>query len=369
MSFFVTAFPVLLSVSNPYLLRMIKNTTFLALLLVFAANLTLRAQMGMGKPEEIEAVKSRKLIVLIEEPREKMLKRIAKKAKRGSVEDYQADLKIFNANMKEVVEKFWPYNKQGIQYKTFEEIQELRKSGSEEYAVITCLSAEPRATMAGFNYSEGLYWVKDIKEDFEDRDDDMFSVMMVNVIEDFGKRPVFYTPLFDVFPTKAAIVYGIESTEAYFTMRLNKAAGSKGRDERERIEQEMAARAPKLAAEKTLLIREEWLDKELTEATIKTVYPYKYKICDRAFMDDVVMKQDDKYAYGVQMPIVISTSRSNTVMYIQMVMDAKDSGPMAVVKPSTGSMMLGSGVTGKAGTRNFTLKTMTKIVEQIKGIN
>jgi len=31
--------------------------------------------------------------------------------------------------------------------------------------------------------------------------------------------------------------------------------------------------------------------------------------------------------------------------------------------------MLGSGVTGKAGTRNFTLKTMTKIVEQIKGIN
>jgi len=344
-----------------------KHVSLLMLLFVFAAHFA-SAQMGMGKPEEIEAVKSRKLIVMIEEPRERMLKKIAKKAKRGSVEDYKADLKTFNANMKEVVEKFWPYNKSGIQYKTFEELQELRKSGSEEYAVLVILSSEASNTRAGYNYAEGLYWVKDIKEDFEDRNDGMFSTMIVNIIEDFGKKPVFYVPLYDVFPTKASIVYGIQSTENYFTARMNKANGSKARDERARMEQDMKDRAPKLA-EKTLLIREEWLDKELNELNIKTFYPYKYKVCDRAFMDEAIMNKDSKYAYAVQLPMVMSTGSSNSVIYVQMVLDAQDSQAMALVKPSTGSMMLAGNVTGKAGTRNFTIKTMQKIVEQIKGID
>lgn len=352
---------------NPLNCMIKHKVKFLTLLLIFGASFTLRAQMGMGKPEEIEAVKARKLVVLIEEPREKMLKRIAKKAKRGSVEDYKADLKTFNANMKEVVEKFWPYNKKDIQYKTYDEIEQLKKSGSEDYAVLTCLSAEARSTSSGFNYAEGLYWVKDIKEDFEDRDDAMFSVMMVNVIEDFGKKPVFYVPLYDVFPTKASIVYGIESIENYFTMRLNKANGSKMREERERMEAEMAARAPKLA-EKTLLIREEWLDKELTAANFKNYYPYKYKVCDRAFMDEVIMNKDSKYAYAVEMPNVVSGSRSNMIIYFQMVLDAQDSQAMALVRPSGGGMMLAGGITGKAGTRNFTSKTIEKIVEQIKGV-
>lgn len=339
---------------------------FLTLLLVLGASVTLRAQMGMGKPEEIEAVKARKLIVLIEEPRERMLKRIAKKAKRGSVEDYQADLKTFNASMKEVVEKFWPYNKKDIQYKTFDEIVQLKKDGHEDLAVLTCLSAEARSTSAGFNYAEGLYWVKDIKEDFEDRNDDMFSVMMVNVIEDFGKKPVFYVPLYDVFPTKASIVYGIESIENYFTMRLNKANGSKMRDERDRMEAEMAARAPKLK-EKVLLIREEWLDKELTAENFKDYYPYKYKICDRAFMDEAIMNKDSRFAYGVELPTIISGSRGNMVIYSQIILDATDSQAMAVVRPGGGGMMLAGGVTGKAGTRNFTIKTLDKIVAQING--
>jgi hypothetical protein len=337
------------------------------LLLLFVASFSARAQMGMGKIEEIEAVQSRKLIVMIEEPRERMLKKIAKKAKRGSVEDYKADLATYNANIKEVAEKFWPYKNGAIQYKTYAEIEALQKSGSEEYAVLICVSSEPRATGAGYNYYEGLYWVKDVKEDFEDRDDNMFSVMAINVIEDFKKRPVFYTTLYDVFPTKSSLVYGIMTIGNYFNTRIKtKKEGAKMRDERERAEQEMAIRAPKLA-EKTLLIREEWLDKELTEANFKNYYPYKYKICDRATMDQAVMSQDSKYAYAVELPNIISGSRGNTIVYMQFVIDATDNQPICVVRPSNGSMMLGGSVTGKAGTRNFTIKTMDKIVAQIRG--
>jgi hypothetical protein len=336
-------------------------------MLLLAASLQSRAQFGMGKIEEIEAVQGRKLIVMIEEPREKMLKRIEKKPKRGSVDDYKADLKLYNENIKAVIEKFWPYNKTGIQYMTYDEIEALRKTKTKDYAVVACLSSEARSTSAGYKYAEGLYWVKDIKEDFEDRDDDMFSVMLVNTIEDFSKKPVYFVPLFDVFPTKAALAYGLMNVKNYFNLRIQtKKNGAKMRDEQERAEEEMAKRAPTLA-QKTLLIREEWLDKELTKDNLKNVYPYPYKVCDREFMDNVVMNQDASYAYGVELPYVMSTSHSNSVMYIQYVMDGADSQPMCLVKPSTGGMMLASGITGKAGTRNFTMKTMMKIVEQAKG--
>jgi hypothetical protein len=347
---------------------MIKNSVqLLAFVFLFGTSLQLHAQLGMGKIEEIEAVQARKLIVMIEEPREKMLKKIAKKPKRGSVEDYKADLITYNENVKAVVEKFWPYNKSNIQYKTFDEIEALRKTKTEDYAVLACLSTEASSFSAGYNYSEGLHWVKDIKDDFEDRSDGMFSVLLVNTIEDFGKKPVYFTPLFDVFPTKASLVYGIKTAQNYFDLRVQtKKNGVKMRDENQRLEEDMLKRAPMLA-EKTLLIRQEWLDKELTEANLKSFYPYKYMICDREFMDNVAMNLDGNYAYGVVLPYVISGSHKNSVLYFQFVMDGADSQALCVVRPSTGSMMLAGGLTGKAGNRNFTIKVMEKVVEQVQG--
>lgn len=345
------------------------NKTYLLILFVLVGfHASLHAQMGMGKIEEIEAIQLRKLIVMIEEPREKMLKKIAKHPRKGEVEDYTADLKAYNENIKTVIDKFWPYKKTEILYKTFDEIEALKKTKTKDYAVVACLSTKASTMHAGYKYAEGLYWLKDIKDDFEDRDDGMFTVMLFNVIEDFGRQPVFYVPLFDVFPTKSSLVYGLMNMENYFNMRIQvKKNNVKAKDERDRAEEEMAARAKKLP-EKTLLIRSEWLDKELTEANFGKYYPYPYKICDRATMDDAVMNQDAKYAYGVELPYVVSSSSRNFMIYLQYVMDATDSQPMCMVKPGGGSMMLAGSVTGKAGTRNFTIKTLTKILEQVKGI-
>ncbi|MBL7927111.1 MAG: hypothetical protein JNK61_09400 [Bacteroidia bacterium] len=342
-----------------------KNLLIILLLTLFIK--PVQAQFGMGKIEEIEAVQGRKLIVMIEEPRERMIKKLTKKPKRGSVEEYKADLIKYNALMKEVVEKFWPHNKENISYKTYEQIEALKKSKSKEYAVLCCLSAEPSSYSSGFNFNDGLYWTKSIKLDFEDSDDDMFTMMVVNTIEDFGRSPVFQTPLFDVFPTKAAIAYGLATTKNYFEMRIRtKKEGGSMRDERKMVEKKIEENAPRIK-DKTLLIRAEWLDEELTEANFKDHYPYKYKICDREFMDNVVMTQNSEYAYGVVLPNVMSGSRSNSVFYFQYVFDGKDGTMMAMVMPSQGSMMAASGITGKAGKRNFTFKIMEKLLAQING--
>jgi hypothetical protein len=337
---------------------------FVVVLLLLAGQCVF-GQMGMGKIEEIESIQTRKLIVMIEEPDEKQINRISKKAKRGNVEDYLADVRTLNDNLKLVIEKFWPYNKNDIQYKTLKEILVMGKTKTKDYAVLSCYSAQPLRTSAGYNYYKGLYWDKDIKGDLDDRDDLNFTVMTIEIIEEFGGviRPVYSVPLFDVFPTKASLVHGVKSIQAYFDMRIAiKKEGSKRKDE---VKEQLAlvkANAPKLAT-KTLLIRKEWLDEELSETTIKNFYPYPYQVCDREFMDQVIMDQNPTYACGVILRTVYSGSASNASLFYQAVFDVADNSTMSIVKPK---IAIGLAL-GKSGKSNFTAKTLTKIVEQVKG--
>jgi hypothetical protein len=346
-------------------MKQISKLMVLSAIVMLAITSHLYAQMGFGKIEEIQQVKSRRLIVVIEEPSERMMKKLQKRPRKGDVEDYKADLATYNENLKAVVEKFWPYNKSGIQYKTLKEVEKLEKSNSKGYAVLTILSSKPSSMRAGFLYDDGIYWVKDIKDDFDDRDDFMFSTMVINTIEDWGKKPVYYVPLFDVFPTKASMVYGIKSIQTYFNYRIaKKKSGVSSKEEQERKENQMNEKFPELA-QKTLLIRSEWLDEKLNEEEIKKVYPFKFQVCDRETMDKLVLEQDANYAYGVIMPNVISASNANIVMYSQYVLDAKDSQPMWFKNYKKGFSIIG--FDRKGGQENFTSKILQLIADKAQG--
>jgi hypothetical protein len=342
---------------NPHLL------VFLFAVLSIAAN----AQFGMGKIEDIEQIKKRKLIIMIEEPRERTLKWIAKKAKRGSVDDYKRDLQEYNDNIKAVIGKFWPYNKDGMVFKTLKEIEAMAKSKKNDYTVITCISTKPNWSSAGYKSYDGLFWVKDIKEELEDRDLGlMFSAMIVDPIEDFGKvMPAFYIPLYDVFPTKATLVYGVKSTAAYFDSRVRmKQGGNSRRDEMELAQEQMEKKIKDLP-QKTLFLREEYVE-GLTEPALKSVYPYPFQFCSRQEMDDAAMNEDARYAYGAILPYVMSTSRNNTVVFIKYIIDAADNMPMSFIRPKMGSMMLAGSVGVNSGSRNFTVKSFEEIMDQYK---
>jgi hypothetical protein len=337
-----------------------------AALIVISMPVTLRAQVGAAKTEDIEAVKSRKLIAMIEAPNDRVLKQIAKKPKLGTVEDYRADLADYNANLKEVIEKFWPYNKTDIQYKTFEEIRELAGTGTKEYAVVGCFSMEPGKITPSSSHStyeifDGLHWVKNIKDAFGEHGS-MFTSLRVNKIENFGNAPVFSIPLFDVFPTKAGLVYGLKTIDAFFTFKYTK-EGKKTSDILEyAMRVEVSGRAQQLTG-KTLLIREEWLDKDLNETNIKKIYPYPYKVVKRTEMDNVVMAQDGEYAYAALVPYV---HRAGSVIFFHYLIDCADGQPLAMVKPGNGAFM-GAGLAGGAGQPYFTEKIFIKMAEQISG--
>ena len=74
---------------------------------------------------------------------------------------------------------------------------------------------------------------------------------------------------------------------------------------------------------KILLLRTECLGDNLNANNFKDYYPYPYKICDRDFMDSVVMNQDPQYAYGMIMP------EDWVGSYCQYIIDASDNGVMA----------------------------------------
>ena len=336
-----------------------------AAVIALSLPLTLRAQVGAAKIEDIEAVKNRKLVVMIEAPNDRVLKQIAKKPKLGTVEDYKADLAEYNANLKEVIEKFWPYNRKDIQYKTFEELRELKGTGTREYAVVGCFSMKPgispTSNHSTYEIFDGLHWVKNIKDEFGEHGS-MFTSLRVNKIENFGNAPIFSIPLFDVFPSKAGLVYGLKTIDAFFAFKYTN-EGKKTKDILEyAMRVDVSGRAQRLTG-KTLLIREEWLDKDLNETNIKKIYPYAFKVVKRAEMDNVVMAQDGKYAYAALVPYV---HRAGSVIFFHYLIDCADGQPLAMVKPGNGAFM-GAGLAGGAGQPNFTEKIFIKMAEQISG--
>lgn len=337
------------------------STTFLLIaLLISKVSL---AQFGLGEIKDIEAIEKRNLIVMIEEPNVKVMNKLGKKPKLGTVVEYKADLELYNENIKKAIAEYWPYNAATAEYKTYKEILALKKKGNKKYTVVYCVTAEPGYSSA-YSYSNGLSWDKDIKKDYEDRKEDNFTHFVVTLIEKFEDKPVYYTPLFDVFPSKSSLINAIANTCLYFDTRIKiKKNGEKVKpgEEMNKIIEENAPALEK----RTLLIKKEWLDKELTEAKIKELYPYDFKICTKEEMEEAILSKDKTKAYFVVLPIVFTGSKTYH-FYYHYVFDCQNSHIMSFVTPSTGSM-LSAGYTGKAGNKNLTIKVLKRIVEQIQG--
>src|SRR5574337_186902 len=98
----------------------------LSYLLLLLFPFSVSAQFGYGKISDIEGVQNRKLIVITESPNEKVIKKLNKKNHADKIPVYQHAIEEYNNNMKMIAEKFWWYSKNGIEYKTFKEADELR---------------------------------------------------------------------------------------------------------------------------------------------------------------------------------------------------------------------------------------------------
>lgn len=329
-------------------------------------------QMGKGKVNEIEDIQRRKLIVIVEEPRERVIKKLTKKKKEAELENYKAALNEYNTMMKEVVEKHWPYKEKGIEYKTLSEVKALNKAKNTKYAVLFCQSKIP-SSISSAQHEVGLNWTWSLKDDSDDRDyRDYFTSMEINRIEDFEKVPVYETPLPDIFPTKASLVFGINAINIYFEYRIRKKKQGEKINQKEMMEEKMKENAGKLK-DMTLLLREDWLHKDLTASSVKNCYKYNYKVCTKEEMDNAIMNQQEQTAYVIILPYVTTSgnsSSSNMIVYIHYIYDAKTSDLMAYIMPGYGSLIAGGyasqfGVGTSTGKRTIEKKNLEKFSEII----
>jgi hypothetical protein len=343
-----------------------KKSIVLSLLMLLCYSPRIFAQMGMGKPKEIKELAERKLIVITEEPSTKVIDKLKKKGQTAEIEKIQKMYDDFNALVKISVAQKWTMH-QEVEYKTWTQFKKMDNKKREKYAAIYFLSKRAARTSSGYVPAKNLILNSDMDEETTTQHDftSLFQTFTIDKAEDvpvdkikFG-NPVYSMTLPEVYPGALSVHFALQSTNIYFEQRLS---GEKAT--MKSAKKEIAENSARLK-EKTLLIREDWKDDDLTAGIIKEIYPYAFKFVSKEELEASILAGENDKAWLVVLPYVNSNSRSNSVIFVQQIIDNTDGQTLAMYMPSMGSMMLKGTIGGKSGKSYLTEKTLKEMVEKI----
>lgn len=270
------------------------------LLLLCSVNM-LHAQWGFGKVEEIEEMKSRKLVIMTQDENEKVIEKLQKKGYSDKIDDYKQSLDEYNKVMEESVLNIWPFHEEA-ELKTYDQLRELAKNKSEKYVVIYVVNVDVTQTYMNGKYETHydidykLDWTyRDAKNDDYDKAEkgsgNEFSMLRVALIEDFLKTPIAQVSLPNKFPTKSDIAFGLDYCTWYMNQRLN---DQKAKDMRDILKDN-----PKKIPDYTLAICADDLSSKVPESKVKLVYPNPHEVVTREEMDNIILNRSEGYAYLV----------------------------------------------------------------------
>lgn len=293
------------------------------------------SQMGRGKPEDIQELKKRKMILIIEEPNKKEAERLKKKDKTSEVEVMKKRYDEFNQTVKEVFEKYWTMHKE-INYMTWADFIKMEKKEKRNYGIMYFMSKKARSPIPEptggyykvYGYTVLNDWMDNEKEADKHSFINLFQTFNIAKAEDVHNlseltQYVYTLTLPEIYPHVTSIVYALKSTNIYFNRRMTGEGITKA------INSEIMKNKA-LLKEKILVIRKDWMDDELSIEKIRSIYKYPVEIMDRESLDEILKSGDDKYAYFVIIPEVMSTSKHSTVVYYQYIIENKDGELMAM---------------------------------------
>ena len=259
------------------------------------------AQWGFGKVEEIEEMKSRKLVIMTQDENEKVIEKLKKKGYSDKTDDYKQALDEYNKVMEESVLNIWPFQTEA-ELMNYDELRALAKNKSEKYVVIYVVNVDVVQTYMNGKYETHydidykLDWTyRDAKNDDFDKEEKSsgseFSMLRVALIEDFLKTPITQTSLPNKFPTKSDIAFGLDYCTWYMNQRLN---DQKARDMRDILKDN-----PKKIPDYTLAICEDDLSEKVPASKVKLVYPNPNEVVSQEEMDNIILNRTAGYAYLV----------------------------------------------------------------------
>ena len=259
--------------------------------------------------ELIAEIKGRTLVVVLEstiKPKYDKLKEEDKVAYSKAVENY-------NRKLREVTDSFWVINKK-VEYKTWEQAEELIKSGSKSYLLLYAgnYSVQPSAIEM---IQKGLKFYPNIFADGDKREYmDYFTSYKLCFIEDFrkGKYLVART-ISNIWPLKEDMVFAyqyiqciLKETERTGTsMDVQKAANSYNAE----------------LSNSTLYLKKDITDNSVNDATLRKYYSADSKIVSRDTLLASIMEKRN-IVYVEVVPVWVGTGEANRLSYEHVAMNA-----------------------------------------------
>lgn len=280
----------------PLPLWQILTTTFMKTLrslifffVLFASNIQFTfSQTGrewlfnMDEKDILEAKRRPLLVVLATEDADK-IKKMTKKKKMKDVANYRKNIKIYNQNLKASVEKFWKSNEK-IEYKTDVEVEELRKEkklGSYallEHDVIT-------HTTNTKNQDNSIFYSTSTT----------LSKLSLYIGRKKRKGNVMQTVLPSFLPSKEEFAVGMNYMQLLMQDYLD------GKSVRER--KKVLLRRSKELADLTLLVDKNDVEKGVTLAKLKAVYPFKIEITTQQRINKAIWEQEPGFCFLQIVPL------------------------------------------------------------------
>ncbi|MDJ1469588.1 hypothetical protein QNI19_11365 [Cytophagaceae bacterium DM2B3-1] len=287
------------------------------------------AQCGFGSPALMKKLAQRELIVIMEQPSQKVIELMKKKKKHDQVVAYEEGVEAYNAALKHAVQKYWKWDS-SANYMTMNDADRLRKTQVKNYAVIYCTTIDNftiKGDEGGRNHQRLLFpenykQLNALREHWRN-----YSVMEIKLLEDLPKsQPLFRQNLPNITPEKADLVFGVQAVEHYLIDSTLQARATPYEWE------EVLPRAEADMHAKTLLLRKDWLAQGLTYEDIKEVYPYPFVIVDAKRFNESAVKGNPNLALLQIVPEILSKRQKIVTNYLHAVIDSMTGLPLGFVR-------------------------------------
>lgn len=249
-----------------------------------------------NKPEDITELKKRTLLVGLLEENIKFVEKHSSKEQESILSDYRKEIKEYNDNLKAAVGRFWRFNEK-IEYKSIKEIDDLRKAKElSKYAIL-------EHDVVIIYKSKYAYQLKALKTRMKEP-----YTLRIELGKGRSKKKIISTIMPNIIASREDFAYALLYIQHYLESYKN-----------EEVQQEIKTNNKKLA-NLTLFMDRRLLSRETTEAKIKSVYPYKFKIVSREYINEAIWNRKEGICYIQIIPLIVdSTSGLGSILFSQQI--------------------------------------------------
>jgi len=294
---------------------MILKTKLLSLL-ILCATVTVSAQFGMGKLEDIQKVKDNTLLIVLQEENAKAVKKFSKK-QGTALADYREAIASYNIAIQEAFNESWDYST-SFKFIKESELENYNKKENRNKYVIFDQRIDPGARPNSLMKSKGA-----------------ITTVFYGINLPAKSKPIYAMMYATTFPNKADFTFIISQFKHYFNNRIKK-------KENKMSYKEIIADMNKDATNtknKTLLLDIENLTEEM-QSKFAGLYPYDHKITTKEEIDQAILEKNEEYVFLRMLPITQAVGgdmiKVSKLLYVQAIYEAKDGQMLAYVAPGFG---------------------------------